>query len=100
MSWHDVMDQQTDLVKFWSGPMGESVARGFQRAAERTEMEVHGRVPSDMYGNIQESEFAKLANADPFYVDPDMMTLIEHASEGFKPEPLHESDLLTKIGFV
>jgi hypothetical protein len=38
--------------------------------------------------------------AEPIYVDPDMMTLVEKASETFEPEPLYEQDLLTPFGFI
>lgn len=39
-------------------------------------------------------------NADPVYIDDDMMTVIEKAHEGFKPEPLAPTDLITEAGFM
>jgi len=39
-------------------------------------------------------------NADPIYVDPDMMTLWEATFPSFEPEPLMAEDLITPAGFL
>lgn len=90
--WQDILDQQIDLYRFWRGPHGESTAHSFRRDM--------GTGTDDNALMLPGIEAGKMFLADPFYVEPDMWTLIEAAAGLFKPEPLQESDMLTRYGFV
>lgn len=110
MSWHDVLDQKLDLYNFWRSEYAMNAAESFvegnpQEAARGIAFETPagrdesppGMSPAEL---IVGQELVKIFRADPIYVDDKMMTLLEAASEGFQPEPLHEFDLVTQFGFV
>lgn len=101
--WQGVLDQQLDLHHFWRSDAGRRSAIGFGKSMMRVESEAHPGyedVVEDLITQLDETEATKLYSADTFYVDPDMMTVVEKAAETFEPEPLRATDLITPGGFV
>jgi hypothetical protein len=96
------MDDQLDLLRYWRGEGGARTGAGFARsmakvAREEGEDEQQAGVIGD---HLHHLVVDALANADPFYVDPELMELVEASAETFQPEPLHETDLPTLNAFV
>lgn len=107
--WEDVLDVQMDLHRFMTSETGrEYGSRWFGSVYEANADTLPGsehqwRSLDDAVRNG--ADFAQFLgvqafNAEPIWVEPDMMTLIEHAAESFKPEPLHETDLITTDGLL
>jgi len=46
------------------------------------------------------SEATRVFNAEPVWVEPEMMKVVEAAIDGFRPKPLIEEDLITRNGLV
>lgn len=99
--WDVALDKLLEMYIGWASQPGERYAKVFldswidanedvvQREAQRNIWKgFHGRIEHQLW------------RADPIYIDPDMMTLIEAASKEFQPEPLLESDLITPYGFA
>jgi hypothetical protein len=104
--WRDVLDQKIDLLRFWMTPEGARTgaawATRIPEGATREEI-LDGEISEEAIqagADIARREAIKLSLAEPFYVDPDMWTLVEAAEAGFEPEPLQATDLLTSHGFV
>lgn len=93
--WYDALDEQLDLMSFWSSTEGIRFGLAFQESLDGK----MGRGDSEV-SPLPIVELAKIKLADPIWVNDEVMELIKHAGEGFQPEPLLESDLLFPTGFM
>jgi aromatic ring-cleaving dioxygenase len=96
--WAEALDAQLDAYKFYASPRGHDMAAGFARANIKDAPGLDR--PGSPFRHLDERIEVALFNADPVYVDPDMMTVYEAAWPGFKPEPLMPTDLVTSAGFL
>lgn len=116
--WEQVLDVQLDLWKFWAhdprapgvaadyvadraarwaaGPPNYVAGAAADEATFRTAATAAGRAIGGILDRLPQTLF----NAEPCWVEPDMLTLVEHAAGSFQPEPLIPPDLITPIGFV
>lgn len=112
--WEDVLDTQLDVHRYLTSDHGmlysaswfEGVQMAYKAAAERGEAIDQGtawETPDEAYemgARWAQHIGVSVFNAEPIWVEPDMMTLIEAAVEKFKPEPLQETDLITPEGLL
>lgn len=56
--------------------------------------------PDEDSDRHQQIETSKLFNADPIFITAEICDLITVAAETFRPQPLIETDFLTKMGFL
>src|SRR3954471_20308537 len=84
--WAGALGAQLDTYKFYSGPLGHDMASGFARSVGRDMPEQTKK--GSLFHRLDDRLEVALFNADPVYVDPDMMTIFEGAWPGFKPESL------------
>lgn len=92
--WQDALDAQMEIYGFWATQTGHRYAKGFTQ-------DVRQKNPFSHYArslNLLEEEREKLLKAEPIYVDPDMLPLIEAGLESFKAEILVPEDLVTPMG--
>lgn len=94
--WQEAHDALLDFYTFMNSQLGQDYAAGYAKSVG------HGDrpLPGDIVDRLAERLSVTAFNADPVYVDPDMMTLWEAAIPGFQPEPLHPQDLITPNGFI
>lgn len=84
--WAEALDHQLDLYLFATSDRGQTSLRQWGMGTE------HRSIDRDV-------PYLALMG-EPFWVDPDMQTLWEHATESFVAEALHPQDLLSDCGFV
>lgn len=96
--WEEAYNAQLDVYKLYASPKGQQYAEAFAKSVFR-EMPYQDR-PGSLFRNLGDRLATQAFNADPIYVDPDMMTVFEAAWKGFKPEPLAPTDLVTSHGFL
>jgi|SRR5215471_5459537 len=94
--WRHAYDTQLDLARWVKSDTGKAWIQYESRrvAAEynpRTQVLIHA---------CYEIEEARLAEAVPYFVSPDMCRMVEAAAPGFEPEPIYPTDVLTMSGFV
>lgn len=96
--WEDALDQQLAF----SARLGldEAAREGVRRWARAEQSTGHLPVNDFAVQNLPDWLTAMAFNADTVYVEPDMMTVWESLIEGFQPEPLVASDLVTPAGFL
>jgi hypothetical protein len=105
MGWQDALDTQMDIHHFIDSEAGQRFARGWMAAAEH-ERRALGKAVADDTTAIEmadwwaRSEAVRVFNAEPIWVEPEMMTVLEAAIGGFAPEPLIEEDLITRNGLI
>lgn len=117
--WEETLDHQIDLLKSLHSEMGRRYVEGWAQSVkgETPDGQASGWTNKDgtpnrsldpaakayakaLLGDLPDKLSAMVFNADPVYVDPDVMTIIEGASAGFEPEPLRPEDLITEAGFM
>lgn len=84
------------MVKFWRSTTGQRFAKGFindKIAKGELGGEWDGRILAD-------KEAHDLDRAESYWVAPDMVTLVEHAAKTMPVQPLKDTDLPTRSGFV
>lgn len=87
--WEEAYDAQLDIYRLWRSPFGQQ------------EGEAWGKGAGDTFdGDFAEAMALAARQADPIYIDREMMPLIRAAIPGFEPEPLIPSDLPTLAGFL
>lgn len=93
--WERAVEAQMDVWKFWNSDGGQRFAHGYHRS-------VSSKYPREgkLTQSLADMQRLVLALADPMYVSDDMFDLCEHAVASFRPEPLLETDLITRAGFV
>lgn len=94
--WEDVLHQQHLLWKFWTSEAGERYQRGFVEDALRKGQDDKAVT----FATIQTHQAALMFNAEPVFVDGDVQSVIDVASEQFKPEAFFPQDLITPCGFM
>jgi hypothetical protein len=101
--WQDALDIQLDIHNFIGSPTGALWGAGWFVASNRGDLQETTIDDATAYKQGAEwaqQEAAIVFNAEPIWIDDPMMTLVEAAAEGFKPEPLLETDLLTPNGLL
>jgi hypothetical protein len=94
--WEDVLHQQHLLWRFWISDAGERYQRGFvQDALRKGQPE-----KAETFSTLQAHQAALVFNAEPIFVDEEVQTVIDVASEQFEPEPFFPQDLITPVGFM
>lgn len=96
--WQDALEAQYDLFRFWRSPLGRRYGESF--LADKEDKDPGSGKYLTGNNTIASAEASKMLLADPIYVTDEMFTVAEAACEMFRPEALHESDLLTTNGFV
>lgn len=94
-AWETVFDSQMDLWRWWNTPQGRKYADGFIESCNQQQKGYEA-----LSGIFADVEIHRLWQADPIYVAPEMMDLLDAAVTGFEPEPLLPSDLVTTSGFA
>lgn len=92
--WEIALEKQLDTWLFYSSPRGQSHLDGYVQSVDRKYED--GAYARAMANGITSA----LWQADPVYVTPEMMTLLEAAWPAFEPEPIRQEDLLLPAGFV
>jgi hypothetical protein len=105
--WEDVLDVQLDIHNFMISEGGSRFGAGwFYANYKDPRLEAFNRdMPTERVAIEEGVRWARwtgveVFNAEPIYVDPDMMTVIEAAIAGFHGEPLVETDLITRQGLL
>ncbi len=96
--WEAAYDAQVDVYKSVTGLRGRQYLDGYQQSIFREHPNLDQ--PGSLYRNIADRLADMTFNADPIYIDPDMMTVFEAAWPQFKPEPFAPTDLVTPYGFA
>lgn len=94
--WHDAWDAQMGLWRWYRTPGATEWLRGLYAEGIEGAPLNFKRTMAQLY----DAEQGRLIDADPFYVAGEMTELIDVARKDFKPEPLHEWDLLSPRGFL
>jgi hypothetical protein len=95
--WEQALDALLDLYLFSVSPRGRMSAAAWAEAVMTEDPDGRGRgIPDRLPERITGMAF----NAEPIWVDPDLQTLWEAATQTFEPETLHPQDLITENGFV
>jgi hypothetical protein len=94
--WEQALDLRTEIYEWWDSPTGKQYETGFMRSvhAKMSALEVA------MYADMTSRYRYALRDADPIYITPDMMTLIEAASKSIQIEMIHDHDLISLNGLV
>jgi len=92
--WETVYDAQIDLMTGLDGGFQARQVEGFLESFNRNKPTL------TMQGSMANRLAAMTFNADPIFVEPEMQTIWEATIEGFQPEPLHATDLVTPQGFI
>lgn len=126
--YEEVIDVQMDLLRWWKTEQGLAYAEAFvnslQQRAQNNDDLVASAVPTTvpelreavcgMQSHFsttnwnatmpppyfQQVQQAMLHNAVPYFVAPEVATLVEHAAKTFQAEALRPDDLPTPTGFV
>lgn len=117
--WEETLDHQLDLLKSLHTQPGRAYVEGWAQSVmgEAEDGKATGWVDAaglpapaihpgekaftkSLLGDLPDRLASMVFNADPVYVDPDVMSIIEAATESFEPEPLQATDLITEAGFM
>ena len=106
-------DAQVELLRWWRSKLGHAFAAAFlniETAKGRgipMQMVEGARLnPGNAFSEgwdgqyLSESEAHKLDRAPSYWVSQDMTSLVEHAAKSMPGQPLHETDLPSRAGFV
>ena len=96
MNWRDALEQKIAIHHFWGTRTGKAFLQSFAMDSLRKGRDQEAR----FYAEIGAAEQWKLSQAEPIFIDADMVDLITHAAESFDPEPLEWEDFLIPFGFV
>jgi hypothetical protein len=94
-TWHDAYDGQMGLWRWYRTPWGQKFLDTGYGVNAGPLVESSRLLLKGLY----RSEPDKLLTADPVFVSGEMGEVIQAATEGFQPEPLYPTDLLTPQGF-
>jgi hypothetical protein len=106
--WEEVLDLQLDVHNWLTSPLGLSFGGGYFSSAYSApawEQEGSPDWKSEQEAEQRGRQWAQaigvgVFNAEPIWIDPDMMSVVEAAINRFTPEPLIETDLITQSGFL
>lgn len=111
-NWESVLDTQIEVHSWCTGRDGVSFGAGYFgscfEGADGAATTPDGSIVSWKTKPEAERRGAEWITAvgtaafaaEPVWVDPEMMTVLEHAIKGFTPEPLLETDLITQMGLL
>ena len=103
--WDTALDAQTDLIHSFTTLAGREYTNGFIQSLASAGMfdsRTGELAPADpeyasfIVGHAQ----SLLHECEPIYVSDELTGMIDDIADGFKPEPLLASDLLTPSGFA
>lgn len=106
--WEDVLDVQLECHGFLTSKSGLEFGAGWFHTGWEDH---HGDPAWEMeWESDEQARQSGMAwamrtgveafNAEPIYIEPDMMTVVEAAVRSFRAEPLVETDLITQHGFL
>jgi hypothetical protein len=95
--WQVALDAKVDIVRFWQSSWAERFAAAMVAMAMRREPD---RPPLGPMKDFVEPGHVMALLADPVFVSPDMMRLVEAASRTFQPESVLETDMLVRVGLA
>jgi hypothetical protein len=109
--WAEALDTQLDAWRWFREGQGQRELRGFAESfiAKVIDPKQEGLSPEEMqnvapvvgsYAQQVDNIPTMLWRADPIYVDPEMMPLIEMATDTWQAEPFLETDMLIPDGFL
>lgn len=106
--WVDALDVQLEIYESMVSQDGREFGRGYFASAYKSPTQGERRralwtseQDAARYGEQWTMEVgASLFNADPVYVDPDMMTVVEAAVQTFEPEAIRAEDLIVPTGLL
>lgn len=105
-AWHAAYDAQMELWRWYATDEGrrwilngyrtskEGIEEGFGAESDRA------REAVAMLADLYSAETGRLIDCDPIFVSQGMCDVARAALEGFAPEPLLESDVITPRGFM
>lgn len=98
--WAEALDLQLSLYEFHASEYGERVSQVmFETVTSDPSAYIWGE-PSKVAPKWNEYLRVAAFNAEPVWVDPDMMTVVEAAVDGFLPETLVATDLIAPTGLL
>jgi hypothetical protein len=97
--YQDAMFMQTEQLRFLRSAPGVKYMQAFDEVMREKEYD------SDVYGQLPENltwtlACSMLEQADPIYISPNVLAMIDYARESFDPEPVLPTDLFTACGFA
>jgi len=114
--WAEALDTQLDTWRWFREELGARELRGFAESfmEKAIDPEQHGLGPEELQAAIHSANWKQasalgkaieaiprmLWQADPIYVDHEMMPLVDAAVGSWKAEPLIETDILIPTGFL
>lgn len=111
--WEEALDAQLDIFRYCETELGRYIHSNWQpltgdgaRSSDRLVKD--GDPISAFIDGPGSTVYEKLAdrlpvmafNADPIYVDPEMMTVWQAAEPSFQPEVIRAEDFITPAGFI
>ena len=95
--WEEALDLQMETWRWMDSAKGAAFMMGWApRKDLRDDIDKARAFGRTMGAMVSTAVF----NADPLWVEPDMMTVVEAAVRQFQPEPLSPTDLITESGFL
>lgn len=100
MNWHDLIDIQMDLHRFWGTDTGYRYGKSMGGSFV-TKNDLDDKSESHLFTEkMADLQRYMLFYAEPIFVSSDIGEIHAKALETFKPEPLLMSDLLVMHGFA
>lgn len=96
--WQDAMIEQKARLEFQLTSAGRSTTQDMQDSLDFQYREdgIRG-TPDDFFHSLL---LETLHQADPVYIAPNVLELIDHARENWQPEPVLPTDPFTQVGFA
>lgn len=96
--WEEALDAQLENILFWDSDLGKQFGQNY--AEDVIKKKSDSILPDEFYNGLAKHCMNMLFEAEPIYIDPDMMTLFEAAWPKFQPERVQETDVITPSGFA
>jgi hypothetical protein len=95
VDWHNALENQVQLAKWLGSFLGKKTLM------EWVEREVYGEpLKHGIYKQVIPLLPSTLMLSTPIFVAAEMCELVNHAREGFEPEPMLKEDFIVPWGFV
>lgn len=108
--WEDVLDIQMECHRFLTSPHGVSFGANWFAGSWLDHKDDSDMTGYERFASLEQARASGASwalrtaveafNAEPIYIEPDMMTVLESAVQSFRAEPLVETDLITRNGFL
>lgn len=107
-NWQTAYDAQMDLWRFWQSEVGAGYADGYAASTRfikdgspnLTDPNRDERIGHESLTAAILQQKNVMFDAEPIFVEDDMVTMIESAARSFEIEPLQDHDLLIPTGFA